>query len=73
MLILDELMHLVEDFRPVLPMWTEEEEEADSDPESMQVGLQRIKMLKSDNYYSSNNAVITGSALRSHGDENDFK
>ena len=46
MLILDELMHLVEDFRPVLPMWTEEEEEADSDPESMQVGLQRIKMLK---------------------------
>ena len=49
--VLGELMHFVEDFRPVQPQWTEEEEEVESDLESMKVGL---------------NAVITGSEMRSH-------
>lgn len=35
MLVLDELFQLVEGCRTVMPLWTEEIEEAESDPEEM--------------------------------------
>ena len=70
MLVLDELLHLVEDYRPVMPRWTEEEEEAESDPENMQVPIQRIKMMKSD-IYSTKYGVQSRGGLASHGDNDD--
>lgn len=56
MLVLDELFLLVDDYQTVQPRWTEEEEQAESEPATPKIGLQRIKKMTSDTY----SANITG-------------
>ena len=50
LLILDELFHLIEDCSTVIPRWTEEEEEAESNPSTPKIGLQRGKHMSKDSY-----------------------
>ena len=52
--VLDEFFKLVEDCGvPVMPLWTEEEQDEESEPETPKLGLQRISMMKSDLYSSA--------------------
>ena len=48
LLILDDLFLLVDDFVPVAPRWTEEVEDAQSEPEEVAAPLQRANRIGAD-------------------------